>query len=246
MKAVILAAGIGQRLNLEEPIPKILLRFGGETLLARHCRFLRNLGVAGVELAVGFRAEAIEAEIDFLGVRDFVSTRFNQDYRRGAIASLWTLREAFQQGEPILFMDGDVLYGQELLARLIDTPHPNCHLMDREIEPGEDPVKLCLRDGLLVDFHKRPRVSHDGWGEWVGFSRFDGAVAAKIAAAADRYVEAGRLDEIYEEAFRDVLLNEPAGTFRVEDITGLPWIEIDFPEDLETAKTEILPRLQTR
>ena len=64
-----------------------------------------------------------------------------------------------------------------------------------------------------------------------------------MAAAAGRIVEAGRRDEIYEEAIQEVVLAEPPGTFDVEDITGLPWVEIDFPEDLEKAKTEILPRL---
>ena len=31
--------------------------------------------------------------------------------------------------------------------------------------------------------------------------------------------------------------------FAFEDITGLPWIEIDFTKDVERAKTEILPRI---
>ena len=31
--------------------------------------------------------------------------------------------------------------------------------------------------------------------------------------------------------------------FGFEDVTGLPWIEIDFPEDVERAENEILPRL---
>ena len=36
---------------------------------------------------------------------------------------------------------------------------------------------------------------------------------------------------------------EPPGTFEVEDITGLPWVEIDFPEDLDKATSEVFPRL---
>ena len=115
--------------------------------------------------------------------------------------------------------------------------------MDRDTEDGEDPVKLCLRDGLLVDFHKRPRIAHDGWGEWIGFSRFDAAVAARIAQATARIVEAGRRDALYEDAFREVVVAEPPGAFGVEDVTGLPWVEIDFPEDLEKARSEVLPRL---
>jgi choline kinase len=31
--------------------------------------------------------------------------------------------------------------------------------------------------------------------------------------------------------------------FDYEDITGLPWIEIDFEEDIRKAEAEILPKL---
>ncbi|MDP7548498.1 MAG: hypothetical protein QGF20_14500, partial [Alphaproteobacteria bacterium] len=42
---------------------------------------------------------------------------------------------------------------------------------------------------------------------------------------------------------RDVLLTSPRGTFAFEDITGVPWVEIDFAADIEHAKAEILPRI---
>jgi choline kinase len=243
MRAAILAAGVGRRLGDPDLPPKVLLSFDGETLLARHLRLLRRRGISRVDLAVGFRAEAIAREVERLGAADLVTSHFNPDYERGAMVSLWTLRQAFESGEPLIFMDGDVLYDHRMLDRLVASPHPDCHLLDRETEEGEDPVRLCLRDGWLVDFHKRPTVAHDRWGEWIGFSRFSPGIARKIAAAAARRVEAGGLDEIYELAFRDVLLAEAPGTFQVEDVTGLPWVEIDFPEDLQKARREILPRL---
>ena len=31
--------------------------------------------------------------------------------------------------------------------------------------------------------------------------------------------------------------------FGFEDISGIPWIEIDFPEDIERAHREIIPKL---
>ena len=243
MRAAILAAGVGNRLGRPYLPPKVLLRFGGETLLARHVRLLRRFGVTRIDLAVGHRADAVAAEIARIGAEDLVACRFNPDFERGAIVSLWALAQAFRCGEPVIFMDGDVLYDHRMLARLIASPHANCYLLDRAAEDGEDPVRLCLRDDLLVDFHKRPKLAHEWWGEWIGFARFSPAVADKIAAAAGRYVDEGRLDEIYEEAFRDVLLAEPPGTFAVEDVTGLPWIEIDFPADLVKAEREVFPRL---
>ena len=58
------------------------------------------------------------------------------------------------------------------------------------------------------------------------------------------YVDAGRTGEIYEEAFRDVLASEPAGTFAIADISGLPWGEIDYQVDLARAHQVVLGRLQ--
>ena len=60
---------------------------------------------------------------------------------------------------------------------------------------------------------------------------------------ADLSLRQGRSHEPYEETIRDVLLTSPRGKFAFEDITGLPWIEIDFAEDVERAKTEILPQI---
>lgn len=243
MRATILGAGIGRRLERPELPPKVMLRFGGNTLLARHVAILRHCGIGRVDLAVGYRAEAVQAELTRIGADDLVRTYLNPEYRRGSIVSLWTLREAYESGQPVIFMDGDVLYDQRLIERLLASPQENCFLLDRTTEEGEDPVKLCMRDGRLVDFHKQPKLPHEWWGEWIGFARFSPDIAGKIAMALDRHVSAGRLDEIYEEAFRDVLLSEPPGTFGVEDVTGLPWVEIDFPEDLEKAEGEIFPQL---
>jgi choline kinase len=238
-----LAAGVGRRLGDESLPPKVLLRFGGQSLLERHAAILRHCGITRIDLIVGYRAAEIEAEIDRIGARDLIVPRFTPDYEEAAIVSLWHLGEAFSAGEPVVFMDGDVLYDHRMMERLLASPHPNCFLMDRDTGEGDDPVRLCLRDDLLVDFHKRPQIAHDWWGEWIGFSRFDAVTAARIAQATDRIIAAGRRDAIYEDAFREVVVAEPPGTFGVEDVTGLPWVEIDFPEDLEKAGSEVLPTL---
>jgi choline kinase len=47
----------------------------------------------------------------------------------------------------------------------------------------------------------------------------------------------------HEEAVRD-LLREGSHTFEVADVTGAPWIEIDFPTDVVRAAHEVLPQLQ--
>ena len=240
MRAIILAAGIGKRLSMDKP--KVLLELGGRTLLERHLAILRAIGIEDVTLGVGFAADAVAAELERVARPD-VRTVHNPDYTEGSVVTLWTLQRALRAGGDVLLMDGDVLYDRRMLERLTGSQHANCFLLDREVEPGEEPMKLAVKDGRLVDFRKTLQRAHDFYGESVGFFRFGEDTAERVADAARRIVSSGRREEYMEEAIRDVLLDSPSDAFGFEDVTGLPWIEIDFPEDVKRAESEILPAL---
>jgi choline kinase len=243
MKAIMLAAGFADRLELAaDAPPKILLRFGGKSLLQRHAEILKYLKFDELVLGVGNKADHIHREISDLGIGDFVRTVDCPQYATGAPYTLWGLRAEFDG--PAVFMDGDVLYDQRLMARLCNSADETCFAMDRNIRPSDDPVKICFRDGEIVDFHKVPSAPHDEFAEWIGFLRLSAEMAGRVEGALTPYIEAGRTDFIYEQAFGDLLRASPPGTFAVADVTGLPWTEIDFPYDLEYARTEIFPRLE--
>jgi choline kinase len=241
-----LAAGVGARLSGGDDLfsPKALLRFDGKSLLQRHIETLRRFDVSAMTLVVGYHQAEIAAEAAAIGANDFVRLVYNPDFRFGSLVSLWAAREALTSGEDALFMDADVLYHPDLIARLVHSRHASCLLMDRDFEPGDEPVKLCLKHGVPVEFRKVVEVDHDTVGEWPGFLRLSGSTAKLVAAALQDFIDAGRFELPYEEAFRHVMLHEPASTFGVEDITGLPWIEIDFPADLERARDVVLPQLR--
>lgn len=243
MRAVIFAAGLGSRLGgAAEALPKILLRFGGRTLLDRHLTQLGAVGITEITLGVGHGAALIEAELTHLNAKN-VELVHNPDYREGSVVTMAVLGEVMTRGGDILLMDGDVLYDQRMLERLMASDHRNLFLLDRDVEPGEEPMKLAVQAGHPVDFRKILERRHDFYGESVGFFRFDEAIARDLAAAAQRIIAAGRRGDYMEEAIRDVLLASPPGRIEFEDITGLPWIEIDFAEDMTRAESEILPRL---
>ncbi|MCG8547238.1 MAG: phosphocholine cytidylyltransferase family protein [Alphaproteobacteria bacterium] len=238
-----LAAGVGARLGLGEDFaPKALLNFGGKTLLQRHIEILRYLGVRELVIGVGHQADMILAEIGALGAEDFVRTVMNPVYRQGPITTLWSVRQEFDSAEPVILMDADVLYDHRIMERLIESDPENCFLMDREVEPGEEPVKLCMRDGRLVDFHKTPTEPHEFYGEWIGFLKLSPGMAGRVPGATKPYIDRGETDLLYEVAVRDLVLAD--GGFGVEEVTGLPWIEIDFVDDVKRAQTVILPQLE--
>jgi choline kinase len=117
-------------------------------------------------------------------------------------------------------------------------------LIDRELEAGDEPVKVCVRGGVPIELRKQlaADLRYDTIGESIGFFRFDEAGARRLAALAAEYAR-DRAQMPHEEAVRD-MIRERRLTFEVSDVTGAPWIEIDFPADVARATRDILPGLQ--
>jgi choline kinase len=237
--AILLAAGAGNRLGGTHDGPKVLLDFAGRSLIERHLAALAANGVTDIVFTVGYEADRLRAVLN-----GRARTVYNPDFRKGSLVSLWVQRDLLRSGRPILLMDGDVLYDSRMIERLLTGSGDAVLLVDRELEPGDEPVKVCFRDGVMVDFRKRPEHAHDWHGESVGFFKFSPAMASDLADACDAYMAAGRTDLEYEEAIRDLMLANPV-RFTHLDVTDLPWTEIDFPEDVEKATQVILPHLQS-
>ena len=237
MKAIILAAGRGNRLgDVAAGRPKCLLQFGGKSLLQRHMEILNDLGTDRIIIVTGYRHDQIEAALEQVESRASVETIVNPDYEAGSVVSLHCAYDFLTDGADSILMDADVLYDPEVLGSLFRTQYGNCFLLDRDFEPGDEPVKLCVAGNTLVEFRKIPdtNITWDYQGESVGFFRFDAAVSARLAHKTGEYLENNRADEPYEDAIRD-LLRETPGLFQFEDITGRDWIEIDFLADAERA-----------
>ena len=243
-QTVILAAGRGARLGDRAAYPKVLLEFDGKSLLQRHLELLEQAGAGPVTLVVGYRREAIEAELARIGRAHAVSLVDNPHWRQGSAVSLDRAHAVLRSGDPVLLMDADVLYDRRLLERLLRSAHDNVLLLDRAIEPGDEPVRICVRgESRIVDFAKRPEVAGDWHGESVGFFRLTPVMAARLAALVRDMVEAGMQSVEYEAPIRTLIRgDDTAASFGFEDVSGLPWTEIDFTEDVERARA-LLPRL---
>ena len=247
MRAIILAAGRGLRLQQADgrQLPKCLLQFGGMSLLERHLRLLRSVGVDDIVLALGYRHELVEAELDRLRWKPRPGIVLNPQFELGSVLTVHTAAGAMTGGGDILLMDADVLYDVRIAAALVAGAGPiNRVLIDRDFEAGDEPVKLCVSGGVPIELRKvpSPDLTYDMIGESVGFFRFDQTGAQRLAELAAGYVARDCAQMPHEEALRDLLL-ERRQIFDVADVTGAPWIEIDFPTDVVRAAHEVLPQL---
>ncbi len=245
MKAFIYAAGRATRLGAEfAKKPKILIEIGGRTLLEWHAMRLAENGIREIAVITGHERAQIAETLPLLETKYGVKVNeiFNPDFTEGSVLSFHiSMPEALSTGKSVLLMDGDVFYPTELLESLIKSPHPTALLVDRHFSTtDDDPVLVPMRGGRPFEFLKRWRGEAEQLGESIGFFKTSPADLQFLAEdAARRSVGQGRLDS-YDEVLR---AGVKAGRFHAEDITGLPWTEVDFPADVEYARDYVLPTI---
>ena len=105
-------------------------------------------------------------------------------------------------------------------------------------------MKICLSGDTIVDFGKTPTNKYERFGEWVGFTKFSAAEGKALVEYVEPYITRGDTGQIYEVAIRDRLVDVEQHAYRICDISGLPWIEIDFQEDVAAATRDVLPKLE--
>ncbi|MBX3743925.1 MAG: phosphocholine cytidylyltransferase family protein [Verrucomicrobiae bacterium] len=246
MNAIIYAAGRATRLGIAfAQQPKILLEIGGRSLLERHVHRLAAAGVRRITVVTGHCRQAIADRLPALARSHGVETveLFNPDFGEGsAVSMLVSLPVIERAGGPVLLMDGDVLYDSRMLPRLLGSPHPSALLVDFAYSStDDDPVLVPIRNDRPFEFLKRWSGEADRVGESVGFFKLDPADRPLLEHETHaRATGIGRLDSM-DEILRALVR---AGRFGYEDITGLPWTEIDYPEDIAYAQERVLPALQ--
>ena len=107
-------------------------------------------------------------------------------------------------------------------------------------DTGEE-VKLFTRGDRVIALGKK--VVPEAWdavGEGVGFFKCGAEAGPHFVRYLEKVIDESRGMNEYEDA-----LHMLVGSHHVAwaDVTGLPWTEIDFAEDLRRAETDVLPHV---
>ncbi len=152
MKAMILAAGRGERLRpLTERVPKPMLVVGGEPLIVHQVRWLRRAGIREVVVNLHHLGNQIERA---LGNGDDLGVRIRYSREPELLDTGGGIRNALPHlgPGPFVIVNGDVWtnYRFERLLRidtvsahLVLTPTPpHKDKADFHVEPGTDPLRV--------------------------------------------------------------------------------------------------------
>ena len=111
-------------------------------------------------------------------------------------------------------------------------------IIDKKFEKGQEPVKVCIKNNKIIDFGKIVNQDFDYQGESVGFFKFSNKSSLKFLEQSRKIMKSNK-NLMYEEAIQKII-KEKKIRMDFENITNLPWVEIDFKKDLIFAKKKVL------
>jgi len=249
MKAIIIAAGLGSRLNpFTNDRPKCLLEIGGKSILQHQIDVLRSCGITEISVVKGYKKE----EINYPGLKYYI----NDNYQNNNILNSLFYAEP-EMNDDFIICYSDIIYRKEVVDRLLKSRGEISIVVDinwqeyyvgRTDHPIEEAEKVTF-DGnnKVAEIGKGIINQETEWGEFIGMAKF-----TKRGA------------EIFKKHFRQakkLYWNQPfqrASTFQKAYLTdifqemvdlGVPidcaiiskgWIEIDTVQDFERAEEMLL------
>lgn len=230
-QAVILAAGRGTRLNGSmNGRPKCLAKIGNHTLIEYQLMLLRKAGIERVCVVVGYGAEQVRSVLG--NTCEYV---VNQRYAEtNSLYSLWLARD-WVSG-PFVLMNCDVLVPPELLEQITELDG-NALAYDSSSGRDDEHMKVSFEGNRLRKIGKElsQKETH---GENVGVLKFSESGTEQLFREADALVHSGG-EHLWAPSVLSRIVDKVV--FHGVDIAGLPWVEIDFPDDLYYARRHIWP-----
>jgi NDP-sugar pyrophosphorylase family protein len=233
MRAVILAAGEGQRLRpLTNNVPKPMLPVAGKPVLEHNVRLLARHGITEIAINTHHRPDSIAGHFGdgaALGVTILYS---HEDRALGTAGALLPLREFLSS--PFLVLYGDILTTCNISA-LTEFHNSKRGIATLAVYQRENAaaggVVSIESDDRIVRFVEKPRAQ-DIFSPWVnaGIMVCEQQILDAIPAGVSDFGK-----DVLPALVRGV---QPLFAYRMDEIYERLWW-IDTPEDYERTKSEV-------
>jgi choline kinase len=235
--AVVLAAGLGKRLQTATPLPKWLAPVGPTTPAEQQLASLVALAPVEVVAVVGPQADAIEAHV--ARWRDRLRIRLLENPLHEVRNNWYSLLLALEDlagRDDVLVLNSDLFADCAWLAeaaqRLLACGEPAALGLDTIRPLTDEAMKVSVSGGLAQRIGKVG--VGDPEGEYVGIAWWSADAADELAGYLRAYL--GRKDAAdnwYEHGIDDHL--GAGAAYAAVSVPSVSWVEIDDPTDLAAA-----------
>jgi choline kinase len=232
MKAIILAAGMGKRLqDASAGLPKSMIKIGDKSIIHNQIESCKQAGVDDFVFVLGYKSKQLQSHI--LEVCSQENTTFveNPVYETtNTLYSLYLCKEYFT--EDFIYFNADVMFESKLLD-LIVKPSTHSQLLLETKSCAEEEVKMVIDENNRVeDIGKELPVNRCA-GEFIGIAKFNQDILPEFQKALEQGIAMNQENNYFEFAVDILAKNVFLEAVPTQDI---PCLEIDFPEDLQMAR----------
>ena len=232
MKAFILAAGVSRRLYPHTyDIPKCLLEVGGKPIIHYQLDALKNLGVIDITMIVGYHREMLMINVE----KNFPDLNFNfvinhHYFETNTAYSIHIGRDKLDS--QVLLMNADVIYPKALLEKVFSSSYKTVLAVDIKA-CGKEEVKVIDGGQNKIVAIGKDLIEEQCLGEFIGVAKLSKDFVEIFRRSISDLVDAGGKNDYFEAAIQPLL--DKVDTHFI-DISEYPCLEIDFLEDLESAR----------
>jgi len=239
MKAVILAAGRGTRLQpLTNTVPKCLVQVHGKSMLQYQLESLAFAGVHECIIVVGYLGGQVKREIGTKFGPVHITYITNEVFgSTNNIYSLWLASE--QLCDDILLIEGDLIFDPLLLWDLSLSHHSDLAVVDT-FKPSMDGTVI-LPEGsfaksMILKSQQSDEFQYEHALKTVNIYSFcQQTMEEQFLPVIDDFVAQGFINEFYEAAIAELVAHQNL-QLGVHLTKTRKWIEIDTYEDLHMAE----------
>ena len=232
MKAFILAAGVSRRLYPHTyDIPKCLLEVGGKPIIHYQLDALKNLGVTDITMIVGYHREMLMINVE----KNFPDLNFNfvinhHYFETNTAYSIHIGRDKLDS--QVLLMNADVIYPEALLEKVFSSNYKTVLAVDIKA-CGKEEVKVIDGGQNKIVAIGKDLIEEQCLGEFIGVAKLSKDFVDIFRRSISDLIDAGGKNDYFEAGIQPLL--DKVDTHFI-DISEYPCLEIDFLEDLESAR----------
>lgn len=241
MQAIILAAGMGKRLQgLTKNNTKCMVKVNGITMIERSLRILDKKHLSRIVIVVGYKGENLIEFIDSLNIVTPVCYIKNQIYDKTNNIYSLALAKEYLCSDDTLLLESDLVFEEEVIDLLLNDNRKTLALVDK-FESWMDGTCMEINDDdCIVDFipGKYLKFSQkEKYYKTVNIYKFSKYFSENIYVPfLLAYEKAMGENEYYESVIKLIAMLETK-EIRAKKLCGQKWYEIDNAQDLDIAES---------
>ncbi|MDP8267347.1 MAG: phosphocholine cytidylyltransferase family protein [Candidatus Tenebribacter davisii] len=232
MKAVILAAGMGSRLQkVSGGLPKSMIKIGKSSIIHHQLESCLKVNIIEFVIVLGYKMEQLKTHILEKISSEQVTFIENPIYdTTNTLYSLWLTHELLN--DDFIYFNADVLFQSDLLKKISNDSQYSQLLLETK-SCAEEEVKMIIDDDMRIQQISKQLPIAKCAGEFIGIGKFNKNILEKFVHYLQFGVDNGQSNNYFEYAV-DLLAKDKV--LKAVPTNGISCIEIDFPEDLVKAK----------